>query len=115
MQETTLQKRRIAELESQLTSRVTHRGRMPDKTQKKVQPEKRPKSKSPISAPRDQRGDSIPRHTSPQVEVRSSLSFCNLRCIYFYEITMDMNAQFCKPQSELFKCSSQFIVNREHL
>ncbi|KDR21241.1 centrosomal protein of 135 kDa isoform X2 [Zootermopsis nevadensis] len=69
IQETTLQKRRIAELESQLTSRVTHLGKMSDKSQKKVQPEKRQKSKSPISAPKDRRGDSIPRHASLERDV----------------------------------------------
>lgn len=87
IQETTLQKRRIAELESQLTSRVTHLGKMSDKSQKKVQPEKRQKSKSPISAPKDRRGDSIPRHASPErdVNVRSSLSVCNLSYMCFCE------------------------------
>jgi hypothetical protein len=77
IQETTLQKRKIAELESQLTSRVTRLGKMPDKTQKKVQPEKRPKSKSPTSAPKDQRSDSTLRHTSPE-KVRSSFSIYNI-------------------------------------
>jgi hypothetical protein len=45
IQETTLQKRRIAELESQLASRVTHLSKEPHKTQVRVQPEKRPKVK----------------------------------------------------------------------
>jgi hypothetical protein len=99
IQETTLQKRRIAELESQLTSKVTHLGKMPDRTQKKVQPEKRPKSKSPISAPKDRSQDNIPRHTSPErdIRVRSSLSVCNLSYVYCCEIIMDVNAQICKP------------------
>jgi hypothetical protein len=81
IEETTLQKRRIAELESQLASRVTHLSKEPYKTQIRVQPEKRPKSKSPISVPRDKRGDGIPRHTScPEIDarVRSSLSLCDL-------------------------------------
>jgi hypothetical protein len=80
MKETTLQKRRIAELESQLASRVTDLDRMPGKTQKKVHPEKRPKSKSPVRAPKDKRGDSIPKGTSsPEngVKVRYSLSLCD--------------------------------------
>jgi hypothetical protein len=76
IEETTLQKRRIAELESQLASRVTDPGR----TQKKVHPEKRQKSKSPVRAPKDKRGDSFHKRTSSpenRVEVRYSLSLCD--------------------------------------
>ncbi|XP_023719195.1 centrosomal protein of 135 kDa isoform X2 [Cryptotermes secundus] len=64
IEETTLQKRRIAELESQLASRVTDLGTVTGKTQKKVHPEERPKNKVPTKAPKDKRDGSIDKRTS---------------------------------------------------
>jgi hypothetical protein len=73
IEETTLQKRRIAELESQLASRVTHLSKEPDQTQVSVQPES-PKRRSPVRSPRDKRDDDIP--SCPEVDARVRTSFC---------------------------------------
>jgi hypothetical protein len=80
IQETTLQKRKIAELESQLASTVTHPDTAPGKTQKKIDPGKRPKIKSPTRALKYQKGVTVPKRTSPEyhVEVRFSLWLCDL-------------------------------------
>jgi hypothetical protein len=80
IEETTLQRRRIAELESQLAPRVSDIDTVPGKTQKKVPPGKTPKSKSPKRAPKDKRGGSIHQPTSsPEngIKVRYSLSLCD--------------------------------------
>jgi hypothetical protein len=84
IQETTLQKRRIAELESQLASRVTHPDAAPGKTQKKIDPEKRPRIKSPTRAPKDQKGVIVPKRASPDyhVKVRFSLLLFDLDYIH---------------------------------
>jgi septal ring factor EnvC (AmiA/AmiB activator) len=55
VKETTLQKHRTAELESQLASRMTDSDTVPCKIQKKVHPEKRTNSRSPIRAQKDKR------------------------------------------------------------
>jgi hypothetical protein len=87
IEETTLQKRRIAELEIKLASRVTNLGTVPRETRKKVHPQKLPKSKSPMRAPKDKRDDGIHKSSSsPEngVKVRYSLSLCNVysSCIW---------------------------------
>jgi hypothetical protein len=80
IQTTTLQQRKIAELESQLVSRVTHPDAEPGRTQKKMDPEKRPKIKIPTRAPTDHKGATVPRRTSPEshIKVRFSLLLCDL-------------------------------------
>ena len=74
IQTTTLQKRKIAELGSQLASTVTHPDIEPGRTQKKMDPEKRPKIKSPTRAPADQKGVTVPKHTSPEYPIKVSTS-----------------------------------------
>jgi hypothetical protein len=81
IEETTLQKRRIAELEIKLSSTATDLGAVPGETRKKVRPEKLPKSTSSVRAPKDKRDGSVRKSSSSSengVKVRYSLSLCNV-------------------------------------
>lgn len=84
IQTTTLQQRKIAELQSQLLSRETHPDAEPGRTQKKMDPEKRSKIKSPVRAPTDHKGVTVPKRTSPEshITVRFSLLLCGLDCTH---------------------------------
>jgi hypothetical protein len=96
IQETTLRKRKIAELESQLASKVTRPDAAPGKTQKKTDPEKRSKIKSPTRALKDQKDVTVSKRTSPEyhVKVRFSLLLCDLDYTHVKLLQMHKSSNF---------------------
>jgi hypothetical protein len=95
IQTTTLQQRKIADLECQLTSRVTHPDAEPGRTQK-MDPEKRQKIKSSTRALIDQKGVTFPRRISPEhhITVRFSLLLCDLDYIHVKLLEMQKSSNF---------------------
>jgi hypothetical protein len=96
IQTTTLQQRKIADLEFQLSSRGTQPDAEPGRTQKKMGPEKRPKTKSPTRALIDQKGVPVPKRTSPEhhITVRFSLLLCDLDCTHVELLEMHKSSNF---------------------